>query len=258
MSTQPPSPLLIPPARTPGKGSRPHTVCFLPLLLFGSWRNFYVFTLPDLSTFSFCSSRVYVLFTKGFSIPVLLKYPPVLSSKSCRGSLLLCNFLIHLEFMFVCGARRDQSFIFQWIPHCPNTMIYLHSVFPPLVWDSTLILRFRASTCVCLSRVPLLFHESVCLFLCQYCTVFIAPAPCSKLAFGPREKWGCPENHEHTPPVRLIYMSLPPRLPFIPTRTPVHRLQGEDPEVQRVLRKSPTSCRTLKTIQAGPTPSTCP
>lgn len=85
--------------------SRPHAVCFLPLLLFGSWQNFYMFMLPNLSTFSFYSSGVYALFKKPFSIPVLLKYPPAFPPKSCRGSLLICNVLIPLEFMFVCGVR---------------------------------------------------------------------------------------------------------------------------------------------------------
>ena len=102
---------------------------------------------------------------------------PMFSSKSFIVSSLTLKSLIHFEFIIVYGVRKYSNFILlhvavQFPQHHLLERLYLsHCIFlPPLSKISYQYVHgFILGLCI-------LFHLSICLFLCQYHTVLMAIA----------------------------------------------------------------------------------
>ena len=99
---------------------------------------------------------------------------PKFSSTTFMAPGLTFKFLIHFEFIFVCGLRRCYSFISLHISvqfsqhHLLNKLSLAHCMFfLPLLNINWL------SRCGFISGLSILFHWSMCLFLCQYHAVLI-------------------------------------------------------------------------------------
>ena len=102
---------------------------------------------------------------------------PMFSSRTFMVLWLIFNYFIHLEFIFVYGVSWWSSFIFSHVAvrisqhHSLKELFLLHfMLLPPLSnVNSPKSLRF-------ISGLSVLFHWSMCLFLCQYQAVLITVA----------------------------------------------------------------------------------
>ena len=117
---------------------------------------------------------------------------PMFSSKSLIVSGITFRSLIHFEFIFVYGVRECSNFILLHVAvqfsqhHLWKRLSFLHCIFlPPLS-------KIRwPYVCGCISGLSILFHWSICLFLCQHHTVLITAALWYSLKSGEEHffKW---------------------------------------------------------------------
>ena len=96
------------------------------------------------------------------------------SSKSFIVSGLTFKSLIHFEFIFVYGVRRYSSFILLYVAvqfsqhHLQNRLSFLHCMFSP-PWSKIKCPQVHGF----ISGLPIFFHWSIFLFLCQYHAVLM-------------------------------------------------------------------------------------
>ena len=102
---------------------------------------------------------------------------PMFSSKSFIVSGLTFRFLIHFEFIFVCGVKKYSSFIFLQVVdqfsqhHLLKRLPFLHCIFlTPLSKIRCPYVRGF------ISGLSILFHWSIFLTLCQYHTFLMTVA----------------------------------------------------------------------------------
>ena len=102
---------------------------------------------------------------------------PMFSSRTFMVLRLIFKSFIHLEFIFVYGVSWWSSFIFLHVAvqisqhHLLKRLFLLHFMFLPLLSNINWLQRLGF-----ISGLSVLFHWSMCLFLCQYQTVLITVA----------------------------------------------------------------------------------
>ena len=143
------------------------------------------FSVPELLSFIRSHLFIFVFISVslgGGSKRILLWFmsysvPPMFSSKSFIVSGLTFRSLLHFEFIFVHGVRKCYNFILLHVAvqfsqyHSLKRLSFLPCIFlPPL---SKIRWPYVHGF---ISGLSILFHWSICLFLCQYYTVLITVA----------------------------------------------------------------------------------
>uniref|UniRef100_A0ABI7ZZ34 Secreted protein n=1 Tax=Felis catus TaxID=9685 RepID=A0ABI7ZZ34_FELCA len=105
------------------------------------------------------------------------RFFPAFSSRVLMVSCLTFRSFIHFEFVFVNGVRKWSSFIFPHVGvqfsqhHLLKRLSFFHWIF-----FSALSKMSWPYFCGSSSGVSILFHWSMCLFLCQYHAVLMMTA----------------------------------------------------------------------------------
>ena len=105
------------------------------------------------------------------------RFLPAFSSRILMASYLMFRSFIHFEFIFLYGIRKWSSFILLHVAvqfsqhHLLKRLSFFHWIFFPALSKMS-----WPYICGSNSGVSILFHWSMCLFLCQYHAVLMITA----------------------------------------------------------------------------------